>query len=317
MKKNASIFVYLLTITLFLALASSCSKDDPFNIPILTTTEITQITPTTAVSGGNITDDGGATVTARGVCWSTKQTPTIKDSKTIDGGGAGSFKSNISELEHSKTYYVRSYATNSKGTGYGSTMLLNTKQGVVDADGNVYKIVTIGTQTWMAENLKTTKYNNGISIPEADDNIIWSSLTRPAYCWYNNDAAKYKDTYGGLYNWYTKNTGKLCPAGWRIPTVKDWETLRSSTEGGMVKESGTTHWKSPNNAATNKYAFTALPGGYRSGSNGDFTKIGELTYWWTDSKTICGVDYFTNDLSMGYLLQSPEKNGHSVRCIKD
>ena len=316
MKKKTNVFIYVLTMGILLPLLFSCSKDDSFNTPVLTTFEVTGITLTNALSGGNITDDGGATVTSRGVCWSEKQTPTIKDSKTMDGAGAGSFKSNINELKHSKTYYVRAYATNSKGTGYGSTMLLNTKLGVEDVDGNVYNIVTIGTQTWMAENLRTTKYNGGISIPEITDNTIWSSLTRPAYCWYNNEA-KYKDTYGALYNWYTKQTGKLCPEGWRIPSGDDWETLRKATEGGMIKESGNTHWNSSKSGATNKYGFTALPGGYRSGSGGTFHGFGYEANWWTDKKAIYNVQVGNNVLSGLFLPNNLEQHGHSVRCIKD
>ena len=188
---------------------------------------------------------------------------------------------------------------------------------VTDIDGNKYKIVTIGTQTWMAENLRTTKLNDGSDIPFVTSNNNWVALTIPGYCWYDNDAAKYKNTYGALYNWYTKSTGRLCPDGWRIPSEKDWETLRKATEGGRIKESGTTHWKSPNQGATNKYGFTALPGGYRSGSKGTFHGIGSDTYWWTDKKAIYNVQVGNNAIMGLFLPNNLEQNGHSVRCIKN
>lgn len=235
MKRITTILVYILIIGLLLVLSNSCSKDDDKGIsllaPVLTTTEVTNITQSTAVSGGNITDDGGATVTVRGVCWSINPTPTIKDSNTADGGGAGSFTSNITGLAIGATYYVRAYATNSKGTGYGSTMSFYT-DGTVDVDGNVYKTVTIATQRWMAENLKTTKLNDGTSIPNVTDGKAWKNLTTPGYCWYDNDPKYYGNTYGALYNFYAVETNKLCPTGWHVPTDAEWDILIDHLGGG-------------------------------------------------------------------------------------
>ena len=101
----------------------------------------------------------------------------------------------------------------------------NTVNTVTDKDDNVYHTVTIGTQTWMAENLKTTKYNDGTAIPLVTDSTAWTSLLTPAYCWYNYDATTYKNTYGALYNWYAVNTGKLAPIGWHVATDAEWTTL--------------------------------------------------------------------------------------------
>ncbi len=197
------------TILLF----SSCKKEHDKNVPVLSTAEVSGITQTRAISGGNISDDRGAIVTSRGVCWSTSHNPTIKDSKTDDGGGAGSFTSSISGLKPNTPYFVRAYATNSSGTGYGSTMLFTTLDKITDADGNTYSAVIIGKQMWFEENLKTTRYNDGTSIPNVTDFQKWRQLSTPAYCWYNNDPAN-GNTYGALYNAYAVRTGKLCPTGW-------------------------------------------------------------------------------------------------------
>jgi hypothetical protein len=96
---------------------------------------------------------------------------------------------------------------------------------VKDIDGNVYDTVTVGTQTWMVENLKTTRYNDGTAIPLVTKSVAWETLSTPGYCWYNNDESTYKAPYGALYNWYTVNTGKLCPTGWHVPGDSEWIVL--------------------------------------------------------------------------------------------
>lgn len=121
---------------------------------------------------------------------------------------------------------------------------------MTDQEGNVYKTITIGTQTWMAENLRTTTYNDGTVIPNVTDNDEWADLSTPAYCWYDNDSATYAQTYGALYNWYTVATDSLCPTGWHVPTDAEWtiltDTLGGLTiAGGLLKETGTTHWTAP------------------------------------------------------------------------
>jgi uncharacterized protein (TIGR02145 family) len=188
----------------------------------LTTAAITGITATAAVSGGNITSDGGATITARGVCWNTSQNPTVNNNKTTSGTGPGIFVSNITGLTSGTVYYVRAYATNSTGTAYGNELSFTTP--VADVEGNLYKTVIIGNQVWMAENLKTTKYNDNTNITNITDPAAWvaaDTLLTAGYCWYQNNQAN-KATYGGLYNFFTVVTGKLCPAGWHVPTQAEF-----------------------------------------------------------------------------------------------
>ena len=157
--------------------------------------------------------------------------------------------------------------------------------GLTDIDGNAYKAIKIGNQVWMYENLKTTKLNDGTAIPLVTTSAAWGNLTTPGYCWYNNDEASNKNVYGALYNWYTINTGKLCPAGWHVPTVAEWTTLTTflggeSVAGGKLKETGIAHWKSPNTGASNETGFTALPGGFRD-FDGVFAQIYNSGCWWS------------------------------------
>lgn len=198
----------------------------------MTTTEISAITDSSAVCGGTITSDGGATVTARGVCWGATQTPTISDNKTTDGDGAGTFTSEITGLTPETKYYVRAYATNSGGTGYGSTISFTTLEDitgtVTDIDGNVYQTVKIGNQWWMAENLKVSHYQNSDAIPNVTNNSDWGNLSTGAYCAYNNDNVNIS-TYGLLYNWYAvADSRELAPTGWHVPTDEEWKQLEMS-----------------------------------------------------------------------------------------
>jgi hypothetical protein len=197
-------------------------------VPTLTTTAISSVTETSASSGGNISADGGSPVTARGVCWSTTTNPTTANSKTNNGTGIGSFTSNITSLTGNTTYYVRAYATNSAGTAYGNQLSFTTPAScgtsVTDIDGNVYEIVQIGTQCWLKQNLKTSKYRNGDPITTGLDNATWVSTTEGAYCYYNDNSG-YNPNHGKLYNFLAVNDSrKICPNGWHIPTAAEWTT---------------------------------------------------------------------------------------------
>ena len=201
---------------------------------------------------------------------------------------------------------------------------------VSDTEGNIYKTVQIGNQWWMAENLKSAKYRNGDPIPHVSDNTAWAVLSTPAYCWYQNDKAGYGTVYGALYNWYTVDAASngnrnICPAGWHIPSEAEWTTLTTclgglSVAGGKMKEAGTSHWSAPNTGATNTSGFTALPGGYRGYTTGEFGNIGSFAHWWSstqeDAALAWGEGLFTLDNPADHST-SVKKNGFSIRCVKD
>jgi len=192
--------------------------------------------------------------------------------------------------------------------------------GCTDGDNNHYSTVKIDTQLWMAENLKTTKLNDGTEIPNVTNDAEWLALTTPGYCWYNNDAPTYKVTYGGLYNWHTVNTGKLCPTGWHVISEGEYWTLSNhlgSNSGGKSKETGYTHWISPNTGATNESGFTGLPGGERYS---DFRLIGYMAFYWSKTEysgTHAGVgfQYYNTGIMDGDYYK--KVCGFSVRCLKD
>lgn len=205
---------------------------------------------------------------------------------------------------------------------------------VTDIDGNVYHTITIGTQTWMVENLMTTHYNDGTSIPYVTDNIHWNILASPAYCWYNNDAANNKNIHGALYNWYAVNTGKLAPKGWHVATDAEWTTLQNYVNANLgISPSvakalaATTYWVFDSSANTigndlsknNSTGFTALPSGFRN-NTGSFTTIGLYGYFWTssnkDSQSAWYRVLYFNDSNAGKS-DNVYKYAMSVRCIKD
>jgi uncharacterized protein (TIGR02145 family) len=242
--------------------------------------------------------------------------------------GATCFKVNASVigLSDGTIYHFRLVAVHSSGTIYGDDFTFETVPGTMsDIEGNAYKVVVIGTQIWMAENLKTTHFKDGSEIPLKTNNIDWGNLSSPGYCWYYNDASSYKSTYGALYNWYTVNTGNLCPSGWHVSSDAEWLSLTkylggASIAGGKLKEAGSAHWGLPNEGATNETGFTALPGGFRI-FNGAMDQNGYAGYWWTSSESSSSLawgsgylDYTTASITRAFY---DKRDGFSVRCIKD
>ncbi len=204
---------------------------------------------------------------------------------------------------------------------------------LIDQEGNSYKTIKIGNQVWMAENLRTTLYNDGSEIPTIADSITWyASVDAGACCTYKNTQdIDTISTYGRLYNWAAVNSGKLAPKGWHIPTNIDWDSLTAQLspirddkgiriDGGKLKEVGTTHWLEPNLYANNRTGFTALPAGARFAKR-SFAGFGWYGGWWSSTLE---WDVWVTFLVHNYGAVCDDAinlgngvNGFSVRCVKD
>lgn len=326
-----------------------------YYLPTVTTSSIGDIYATTALCGGTVVSDGDTAVISRGVCWNTSSNPTINNSKTVDGSGTGSFISLITGMNGATTYYVRAYATNAKGTAYGNQRQLTTlnpctfQTTLTDIDGNIYNIVPIGTQCWMKENLKTTKYRNGTSITyPGSNNSSWTSNYTGAYAWYNNDIAN-KNTYGALYNWWAvNNSSKLCPSGWHVPSDIELSQLveyvvalgfpnNTSNQNGAgnalksckqvnsplgigCNTSVHPRWNANNyNYGFDVFFFSGLPGAKRS-TNGLFYEWTTAGHWWLSTQSnVPNADHFGLEYNSSKVTIDiyDKENGFSVRCIKD
>ncbi len=194
---------------------------------------------------------------------------------------------------------------------------------MTDMDGNVYKTVKIGSQVWMAENLKVTRYRNGDPIPNVTSNSQWTKLRTGAYCNYDNNLENVS-TYGRLYNWYAVTDRRnIAPKGWHVPTDEEWNLLEKhlgANAGGNLKERGTAHWKSPNVGATNASGFTALPGGCRGSSGGACYDVGSEGGWWSSTAKYNGGAWYRNldyEGSVIYRSDLDEHYGFSVRLVRD
>ena len=325
------------------------------NIPTVTTNTVLIINSSTVECGGNVTVTGGTPVTARGVCWSTSQNPTISNSHTIDGSGIGSFISNITGLTANTTYFVRAYATNSLGTAYGEQRNFTTVAPdaspctgavtVTDVDNNTYNTVQIGSQCWMKENLRTTRYANGTSIPLSSSTY---SYTEP-YRYYPNNDQSNVSTYGYLYNWkavmgssYSSSANPsgvqgICPTGWHVPSDAEWTQLTDyvSSQSQYVCSSNSTYiakalvsttgWNGSsetcavgnNPTSNNATGFSALPaGGYFISYDG----FGRVAVYWSAAETNYTFAYYRHfhyNNAYVYRYDNEKLFGFSVRCVHD
>lgn len=238
---------------------------------------------------------------------------------------AATVTAKVAGLEANSTYYFRVRADNSGGSAV-STVISAKTYAAMDVDSNFYTCVTIGTQTWLVENLKATRYNDGAPIPYIFDKDVWKDGLNGKYvtdacCFYNNDSIK-MESYGVLYNGYAVQTGKLAPRGWHVPSQAEVDSLKAylaaDDSGGKLKESGTTHWQDPNVGATNSTGFTARPGGIREG--GRFKYLEQTAYYWVTTEVIKNMSFSMTlnclDSKIGQDI-SPWSEGLSVRCIKD
>jgi uncharacterized protein (TIGR02145 family) len=320
----------------------------------------------TAIVYGNITGIDKSRVTEAGICYGTSDDPLTSNDHIVAGTCmTGTFSCNLTNLTPGITYFIRAYIIYSDGekiTLYGNVVIFNSETdkspagltviynpdlnpefswgSVSDIDGNVYKTIQIGSQVWMAENLKTTRYNDGSQIPNITGNSVWVGLTTGAYRWYNNDASTYKNKYGALYNHYAVNTGKLCPTGWHVPGDEEWKVLemalgmtkasadssyldfdvysmgdRGTDQGAQMKAaSGWSDWEGIYGNGTNTSGFSALPAG-DTGWDGKCELKGICTSWWCfgDPWARCvgsGSSKVSRALYFNHI-------GFSVRCVEN
>jgi uncharacterized protein (TIGR02145 family) len=321
-------------------------------VPLISTSAVSAITPTSLLCGGHISNDGGAAVTTRGVCYSKMPNPTIESNLVQSGVDTGRFVSSITGLTPNTAYYIRAFATNIYGTAYGEQLSFTTQSldmiiifnpnltyGTInDIDNNSYKTIPIGTQVWMAENLRVTKYCDGTSIPLITNAGVWNGLASGAYCNYSNDPI-FETTFGHLYNFYAViDSRKLCPSGWHVPSDAEWTTLTDylignsygyQGSGSDIAKSmaGTNIWMTYTTAGTvgndmasnNSSGFTALPGGLRN-LTGIFVSIGMVGCWWS-STVYTTSNSWLRILNYNFYEAGRTNNtkscGLSVRCVKD
>lgn len=335
-----------------------CVKGGEY-LPVVHTLGVGSVTQTDAICGGTIFNTGSSPVTARGVCWGTTPNPTLSDNNyTTDGTGIGNFTSTITGLTPYTIYYVRAYATNSVGTAYGETQQFayaNPYNGqpcpnapsVSDYDGNNYPTVQLGSQCWMAQNLRTTHYADGTNIALGTDTS--SSIS---YRYYPANNSTNVSTYGYLYNWKAvmRNSSSsaanpsgvqgICPDGWHVPSDAEWAQLTNYVSNhsqyvcgndneniakALASSSG---WLSNNNICTvgnncttnNSTGFSALPSGGYSCAAGYSDNVGFSAAFWSSSECYSGYPYSRHLHSSGTVVSpsyADKNNGFSVRCVCD
>lgn len=311
-------------------------------VPVVVTIKVDNITETSAIIYGSVSNDNpDIEILERGfISEYNSEHLNFESMKKPAGKGTGDFEKELSLLP-ALDYKYRAYAIYQTDTVYGDFIAFKTLEKTIetqiefnpnitydelsDVDGNIYKTVEIGTQVWMAENLKTTKYNDGSNIQHIEDNAQWENTSSGAYCNYSNDEAT-GSVYGKLYNYYAVETNKLCPAGWHVPSQDEWIVLKEylggdQVAGGKMREPGTSHWLETNENVTNESGFTALPSGQRF-PDGRSWNMNIGGYWWSTTQDPVQEEmiliHWTG--SWNYALnigQDPKNTGFPVRCVKD
>jgi|WetSurMetagenome_2_1015567.scaffolds.fasta_scaffold43251_2 uncharacterized protein (TIGR02145 family) len=332
MKYFLKITSYLFLSVVLMEVLPSCNKERGSVLGVSTST-VTEITYHSAVSGVEWSGDADYPQISWGLCLDTVVNPMII--KTNIGALDRTWR--LEDLAPNTTYHVRAFVRDRETTfgediefktlPFDRTILFNpalTYSSLTDIDGNTYKTIQIGTQLWMAENLRVTKYRDGSSIPLVENEKTWFNSTLGAYCLYRN-GIDYGTTFGALYNFYSvADERKLCPSGWHIPTNSEWGVLATylggeSVAGIKLREAGILHWDYSDTGITNETGFSALPGGCRVEG---FHNIGFSGIWWSSTiqynttVLITGISYSSTYLSVGK--EAVDLNaGMSVRCLKD
>jgi len=294
--------------------------------PTVITTEISNNQSLQAETGGNVTNDGGAPITATVVCWSLNPHPTLADSSVVNSvSGTGLFVDTIRSLIPLATYYVRAYATNSYGTAYGNEVILivSTIGTVTDNDGNIYPTVTLGTQTWMTVNLKVTHYQNGDSIINGLTGFNWADSAVGAYTFPNGDTVN-NSGYGKLYNVYAINDPRnIAPSGWHVATDSDWQVLEfyegmAAPDTGAAGTRGTIGGKLLRGGSS---GLDLINPGILDPSAGTFLYFTSEGYYWTSTKSSSGPNWFrafnTIGGDPGPIDRDYNNWVQSVRCVKN
>jgi Fibrobacter succinogenes major domain (Fib_succ_major). len=309
------------------------------NLPYVTTAPVFTHINTPPRVGGNVIYEGSSKLSEHGIYFGLSHNPEIGGTKFQIDNGAGLFSDLLSGLNTGTIYYVKAYATNNSGTVFGAEVSFTTGQvsnynSIRDIDGNMYYIINIGNQVWMAENLRTTRFNDGTLIPNISDDS-WGDLNIPGYCWYNNNPG-FKSTYGALYNWYTVDSisnglKNVCPSGWHVPDDTEWTMLITflggeAGAGTKLKETGDYYWSPSASMGDNSSDFSALAGGQRidfrpasfNGSSGLFYDIGYLSTFWSNTfNTDNHWLQVRSDVSGAEKHLSKKNSGNSIRCIKN
>lgn len=327
--------------------------------PLVTTVKIEDITSMSARTGGFVSGSGGTPVTSRGVCWSTTPNPTVNNGHTFDGDGTGGYTSGIAGLAPGTTYYIRAYATNSAGTAYGEQRVFTTTHPindnilidaqtcpgadtVTDYDGNLYHTLQLGQQCWLKENLRTTHYADGTAIASGSS----SSLTVP-YRYAPSGHDSNVPLYGYLYNWAAVMRGdsssnanpsgvqSVCPTGWHVPSLSEWEQLVSYMGGqpqyvcgsdssyiakALASEIG---WSESTNACApgnerytnNATGFSALPAGYYLASSESYSSLTGSSVFWSSYSNTFQLQYYKSGATVRNFGNSGD--AFTVRCLRN
>ncbi len=335
---------------------SSCNSTVDVSSLVLTG-ELSEVTTISAKCSGSVLSTSNSTVIDCGICWSTTPDPTINGNVTASIKKAGSFTCELKDLMPDMTYQVRAFVVTADGVEYGNTILLTTPTEtgilsttlnadlnygkVIDIEGNEYHTIVVGTQTWMVENLRVTKFRNRASIPTITENTKWQKLKTPAQCTYNNNSEVNSiRKFGRLYNYSAvKDAGNLAPSGWHVATSSDWSELDNYLRSNLSASKSVAQaiaaksdWsESRFSGATgaldtvtfmninNTSGLAALPCGIRA-DYGHFTSVGVYCAWWVSNEVngnsagFRSLNNYGAFLNMNYFNQT---FGLSVRCVKD